>query len=137
VTIIHEAEYIGLALATKQEICLTNTLKELNIPVTTALIFCDKAATIDIPYNPKIGDQSKYIDVAYNLVYKNIESGQISLLQIESNENLANDYIKGVPQLTLWILRTAIMSAKYRRMLDFGRYFIILLFYYGYLFHLS
>jgi hypothetical protein len=107
-----EAEYMALALATKQWIWLTNALKELNVPVTNAAMFCDNKAAIVIAYNHKIDDRSKHIDVAYHVMCENVESGRISLLQVESAENLADICTKGLPQVTLRKLRTAIMDAK-------------------------
>jgi hypothetical protein len=82
------------------------------VPVTNASMFCDNKAAIDLAYNHKIGDRSKHIDIAYHLVRENIESGQISLLQIESAENLADICTKGLPQVTLRKLQTAIMNVK-------------------------
>jgi hypothetical protein len=51
-----KAEYMALALATKQWLRLTNTLEELNVSVTNAAMFCDNKAAIDIAYNHNIGD---------------------------------------------------------------------------------
>jgi hypothetical protein len=107
-----EAQYMALALATKQWIWLMNALEELNIPVTNAAMVCDNKATIEIPYNHKIGARSKHIDVAYHFVRENVESGWISLLQVDSVENLANICTKGLAQVTLRKLRPAIMDAK-------------------------
>jgi hypothetical protein len=107
-----EAEYMALSLATKQWIWLTNALEELNLPVTNAAMFCDNKAAIDIAYNHKVGDRSKYIDIAYHFVRENVESVRISLLQVESAESLADSCTKGLPQVTLRKLRTAIMDAK-------------------------
>jgi hypothetical protein len=107
-----EAEYMALALATKQWIWLTNTLEELNVLVPNAAMFCDNKAAIDIAYNHKIGDRSKHIDIAYHLVPENVESGRISLLQVESTDNLADICTKGLTQVTLRKLRTAIIDAK-------------------------
>jgi hypothetical protein len=70
-----EAEYMALALSTKQWIWLTNTLEELNMPVTNAAIFCDNKAAIVIAYNHKIGDRSKHFDIAYHLLCENVEYG--------------------------------------------------------------
>jgi hypothetical protein len=112
VTSTCEAEYMALALATKQWIWLTNVLEELNLLVTNAGMFCDNKAAIDIAYNHKIGDRSKHIDITYHFVHENGESGRISLLQVESAENLANICTKGRSQVTLRKLRTAIMDAK-------------------------
>jgi hypothetical protein len=107
-----DAEYIALALATKQWIWLTNTLEELNLRVTIVAIFCHNKGAIDIIYNHKIGDRSKYIDIVYHLVCENVESGRISLLQAESAASLADICTNGLPQVTLRKLRTAIMDAK-------------------------
>jgi hypothetical protein len=112
VTSTWEAEYLALALATKQGIWLTNALEELNVPVTIAAMCCDNTTVIDIPYNHKIGDRSKHIDIAYHLVDENIKSGQISFLQVESSENLADICNKELPKVTLRKLRTAIIDPK-------------------------
>jgi hypothetical protein len=45
-------------------------------------------------------------------VHENIESGQISLLKVESDENVADICTKELPQVTLWKLPNAIMDAK-------------------------
>jgi hypothetical protein len=92
-----QAEYMVLALATKQWIWLTNALEALNVPVTNAAMFCDNQAAIDIIYNHKIGDRSKHIDIAYHLVCENVESGRMSPLQVESAENLADICTNGLP----------------------------------------
>jgi hypothetical protein len=107
-----EAEYMALPLGTKQWIWLTNALEELNMPVTNAAMFCDNKAAIDIAYNHNIGDHSKHIEISYQLVYANVESGRISLLQVLSVENLADICTQGLPPVTLRKLGTAIMDAK-------------------------
>jgi hypothetical protein len=107
-----EAEYMALALATKQWIWLRNAVEELNVPVTNAPIFCDNKAAIDIAYNHKIDNKSKYFDIAYHLVHENVEFRHISLLQVESAEILADICTKGRPQVTLRKLRTSIMDVK-------------------------
>jgi hypothetical protein len=75
-------------------------------------MFCDNKAPIDIAYNHKIVERSKHIDIAYHLVRENVESGRISLLQVESAENLADICTKELPQVTVLKLRTAIMDTK-------------------------
>jgi hypothetical protein len=75
------------------------------------MIYNNKAA-IDIASNHKIGKRSKHIDIVYDLVYENVESRLLSLLQVESGTNLADICTKGLPQVNLWKLRTAIMDAK-------------------------
>jgi hypothetical protein len=86
--------------------------EELNCPVTNAAMFCDNRAATDIAYNHIIDDRSKHIDIAYHLVHENVESGQISLLQVELAENLADIYPNGLPQVTLYKLQPATIDAK-------------------------
>jgi hypothetical protein len=112
VTSTYEAEYMVVGFATKQWIWLLNALEECNVSVTNAAIFCDKKTAIAIAYIHTIGDRSKYINVAYHSVRENFESGRISLLQVESAENLSDICTKEFPQVTLRKLRTAIMDAK-------------------------
>jgi hypothetical protein len=119
---------MALALATNQWIWLTNAIEDLIVPVTNAAMFYNIKSAIDIAYNHKIGDRSKHIDVAYHLVHENIESGRISLLQIESDENLADICPKGLQQVTLRKLGTAIIDAIRGGILDFGGYFLTLLY---------
>jgi hypothetical protein len=82
------------------------------VPVTNAAMLSNNTAAIDIAYNHNIGDRSKHIDVAYHLVHENIESGRISLLQVESGENLADICTNGLSQVTLRKLQTLIMDPK-------------------------
>jgi hypothetical protein len=77
-----------------------NAIEELNMPVTNTPMFCKNKASIEIAYNHKIGDRSKYIDIAYLVVHGNVKSGRISLLQVEWAENLANIYTIGPPPVT-------------------------------------
>lgn len=107
-----EAEYMALALATKQWIWLTNALVELNIPIYNNAMFCDNKAAIDIAHNHKIGDRSKHIDIAYHLVREHVEKGHMTLLPVASADNLADICTKGLPQATLRKLRDAIMDGK-------------------------
>jgi hypothetical protein len=107
-----EAEYMALALATKQWIWLTNAFDELNVPVTNAPMFYYNKAAIDIADNKKIDDRSIHIDIAYHLVHENVESAWISHLQVESAQNLTDICTKELLQVTLGNLRTAIMDAK-------------------------
>jgi hypothetical protein len=107
-----EPEYMALTLATTQWIWFTHAIGELNVLVTNVPIFCDNKAAIDIAYDQKIGDRSNLIDVTYHLVHTNVESGQISLLQVESGENVADIGTNVPPQVTLGKLPTAILDAK-------------------------
>jgi len=91
-----EAEYMTPAMTTKHNLWLKRGLQELltkDIPIT---LFCDSNAAIDIAYNPKLNDQSKHIDVAYHFTSEKIDEGNISIMYIISEENLADICTKRV-----------------------------------------
>jgi hypothetical protein len=111
-----------------------NALQELDMPFTNTALLDNNTAPMDIAYNHKKGDQSKYIDVIYHKVHNNYESGWISLLEVKSDDNLGDICTKGCLLVTLRKLRTVIIDAKLWLMLDFGGYFIILLFHCRYSF---
>jgi hypothetical protein len=111
-TSMYEPKYMALALATKEWIWLTNTYEELNMLVTNAAMCCNKKTTLDIAYNHKTGHRSNHTDVAYYLVCENVTSGRISLLQIQSVENLADVCTNGPKQITSQKLRISIMDAN-------------------------
>jgi hypothetical protein len=103
---------MALALSTKQWIWILNAFEEVSVQLTNITMFCHDQPVINIVYNHKIGNRSKHIAVAHHVVHKNIESGWISVLQVESTENGDNICTKGPPQVTLWKCRAAIMDAK-------------------------
>jgi hypothetical protein len=54
--------------------------EKFNVPFTNAAMFCNNKVTFGSPYNHKIGDRSKYINVAYYFVCETVQSGGIFLL---------------------------------------------------------
>jgi hypothetical protein len=89
-----------------------NALEDLKFPLTNTAMFGKNKATFDSAYNYKIGVRSKHSDLAYCLVPENVESGLISLFQIESSENLADIFTKGLLHATLCNLRMPIVDEK-------------------------
>jgi hypothetical protein len=63
--------------------------------IPTAL-FCDSNAAIDVAYNPKLNDQSKHIDVAYHFTREQIDKGNVSVIYVPLEENLADICTKGM-----------------------------------------
>jgi len=91
-----EAEYMALAMTTKHHHWLKRESQELlKIDILTAL-FCDSNATIDVEHNSKLHDQSKHNDVAYHFTREQINKGNVSVMYVPSEENLADIYTKGM-----------------------------------------
>jgi hypothetical protein len=103
---------MGLALPKNQWIWLMNTHDNLNALVTNPAMLYNNKATIDFAYNHKINNRSKYINIAYDLLHENVEPGPISLLKVESAENLVHIYTKQPSQVILQTFCSPIMNAK-------------------------
>ena len=65
-----EAEYMVLAMATKQHVWLLRGLTELSYPDIQHLLRWDNFGTIDLVHNPQISDRSKHIQVSYHFVWE-------------------------------------------------------------------
>jgi len=107
-----EAEYMALAMTIKHHLwlkCGTQELLKEDIP--TAL-FCDSNAAIDVPYNPKLNDRSKHIDIAYHFTREQIDQGNVSVMYAPSEENLADICTKGMTRYVNDHLCSKIFGSK-------------------------
>ena len=91
-----EAEYMAVAMTTKHHLWLKCGSQELlKMDILTAL-FCDSNAAIDVAYNPKLNDGSKYIGVAYHFTREQIDKGNMSVMYLPSEENIADICTNGM-----------------------------------------
>jgi hypothetical protein len=87
---------MALAMITKHHLWLKHGLQELlkeNIP--TAL-YCDSHTGIDVAYNLKLINRLKHIDVEYHFTREQINQGNVSVMYVSSEENLADICTKGM-----------------------------------------
>jgi len=85
-----QAEYIALATTTKDHIWLKHRTQEILKEDIPMALFCDTKAAIDVAYNPKLNNRSKDIEIAYHFTREQIEQGNVSILYLPSEENLAD-----------------------------------------------
>jgi len=83
----------------------------LKIDIPNAL-FCDSNAAIDVSYNPKLNDQSKRIDVAYHITREQIDQGNVSVMYVPLEENLADICTKGMTRYVNDHLCSKIFGSK-------------------------
>jgi len=87
----------------------TQELLKKDIP--TAL-FCDSNAAMDVAYNPKLNDRSKHIDIAYHFTEEQIEQGNVSVMYVTLEENLADICTKGMTRYVNDHLCSKIFGSK-------------------------
>jgi len=103
---------MALAMRTKHYLWLKRGLQELlKQDIPTALV-CDSNATIDIAYNPKLNARSRHIDVAYHFTREQINKGNVSVMHVPLEENLADICTKGMTRYVNNHLCSKIFQSK-------------------------
>ncbi|KAI0991574.1 hypothetical protein K3495_g16613 [Podosphaera aphanis] len=109
------AEYMALALATKQYIWILRGLNRFLGNTVSAAISSDNTAAIELAHNPKLNDASKHIDIAYHFTRERIEDKSLTLLHVPSADNLADICKKGIPRPRHCELCTLIFGTDHNR----------------------
>ena len=94
-----EAEYIAASNAAKEAIWLQKFLGELGVAPSLdgpVLVFCDSIAAIAQAKEPKSHQCTKHILWCYHLIREIVERGDINLLKIDGEENLADTFTKAL-----------------------------------------
>jgi len=117
-----EAEYMALAMTTKHHLWLKRGSQELlKMDIPTAL-FCDCNTAINVAYNPKLNDRSKHIDVAYHFTREQIDKGNLSVMYVPLEENLADICTKGMTRYVIDHLCSKIFGSKWEGVLKIRKY---------------
>ena len=107
-----EDEYMALAMTTKYHLWLKRGIQMLlEIDIPNALV-CDSNAAMDVAFNPKLNDRSKHIDVAYHLTQEQIDQGNVLVMYVPSEENLADICTKGMTRYVNDHLYSKIFGSK-------------------------
>jgi transposase InsO family protein len=85
-----EAEYMAACNAAKEGIWLTLLLKDLGISKAPMRLLIDNTAALAIAKNPIASNRSKHIDVQYHFVRERVESGEILVAHVPSEDNVAD-----------------------------------------------
>ena len=94
-----EAEYIAATHVAKQVIWHRALLTELGIQLPPTLtIFSDNQGACAISHNPEFHARTKHIDIAYQFLRDLVQSGQIDVVYVNTNFNLADIFTKGLPR---------------------------------------
>jgi hypothetical protein len=93
-----EAEYMALALGTKEAIWLRRLLHELLHPAAgPTLINVDNQSCIKLAKNPELHQLTKHIDIQYHFTRKEVEAGTIKLEYCPTKKMAADFLTKSVP----------------------------------------
>jgi hypothetical protein len=93
-----DAEYIALSEACRETMWLRHFAHELGILKTiSTLLLCDNNGARVLAYDPLHHTRSKHIDVRHHYIRERVESLDIVVKYIPSNDNIADVFTKALP----------------------------------------
>lgn len=108
-----EAEYMALCAAVQEAICLRRLLEDLGqqqeSPTT---IYEDNQGCIALSKNPVYHKRSKHIDIRYHFTREKVESGEITLEYVATEQQLADILTKPLPSHRVSRLRERVLGYK-------------------------
>lgn len=95
-----EAEYRAVATATAEVLWVKNLFQELHHTINKVpVIYCDNAGATYVSANPVFHSKMKHLALDYHFVRENVQSGNLRVSYISTNDQLANALTKRLPRL--------------------------------------
>lgn len=92
-----EAEYMAAFEAAKEVIWLRALLKAINFECPEATtVLCDNNAAITVAQDPSLHQRMKHVDIRYHFLRERVNSDEIKLSYINTNNNLADIFTKAL-----------------------------------------
>ena len=94
-----EAEYISLANAVQEAKFLKQLCNDMNITIENFVMNVDNQGAINLAKNPVNHQRSKLIDIKYHFLRSEIQTGNLILQYVSTEENVADIFTKPVSQV--------------------------------------
>ena len=93
-----EAEYRALATTTSELIWLQQLLSDFQITQSSpTVLFCDNQAAVYIATNPVFHERTKHIEIDLYFVRSHVQRGEVKLLPVRTQHQLADMFTKPLP----------------------------------------
>jgi hypothetical protein len=92
-----EVEYMAIAEATKEALCLKGLYSELCGVKSCITIYCDSQSAIYLVKDQVLTEITKHIDIRYHFVCDVIEQGLVKVYKISTHDNRVDMMMKHVP----------------------------------------
>jgi hypothetical protein len=99
------SEYIALAHTVKEAIWIKQLFQEIGIDITPIKIRVDSQGALDLAINARFSQKTKHIDIRHHFIRHHIETGDISLEYLRTNEMTADILTKALDRTTFEKLR--------------------------------
>ncbi|PKU60143.1 Retrovirus-related Pol polyprotein from transposon TNT 1-94 [Dendrobium catenatum] len=102
-----EAEYRALSTAATDIIWIRRLMADFRFNISTpTTLYCDNVSAIALAHNPVFHARTKHIEVDYHFIRDCIKSATLTLLHINSQDQLADIFTKALPRLRFADLRS-------------------------------
>ncbi|CAL9016331.1 unnamed protein product [Prunus brigantina] len=95
---LREAEFIAATEACKEMLWMKRFLQELGQEQHKYILHCDSQSAIHLSKNPSFHSRSKHIDVRYHWIRDVLESKQLQLEKIHTDDNSSDMMTKSLPK---------------------------------------
>ncbi|CAN6448059.1 unnamed protein product [Victoria cruziana] len=93
-----DAEYRAVAMKIIELLCLKIVLRDLGMETTQPKkMFCDNKAAINLANNLVLHDRMKYVELDRHFIRKKIDSKELVLSYVRSEDQVADMFTKGLP----------------------------------------
>ncbi|GKD58053.1 hypothetical protein Tco_1295562 [Tanacetum coccineum] len=94
---ITETKYMALTEAIKKSIWLKGLLIKLGVNLRSVVVNCDNQSAIYLSRNAMFHERMKHINVRYHFIREIVESREIEVAKIGTEDNAADAFTKVVP----------------------------------------
>jgi hypothetical protein len=113
-----EAEYIALSQSMRDIIPLQDLMKELNgifghrdiKPNINCKLFEDNNGALELAKTPRYRPRTKHIAIKYHHFREHVQNGSISIHAIDTKEQIADQFTKGLQLATFEYLRCKLLG---------------------------
>ena len=106
-----EAEYMATCAAVQEVMCLRQFFADIGFDQKEATtIHQDNQACIALSSNPIYQKRTKHIDIRYHYIREKVEDGEVVLVHVPSERQLADLLTKPLPRVRLAMLRDIVMG---------------------------
>jgi hypothetical protein len=100
-----EVEYVAAASFGSQLLWITYTLSDFGEECSHVPLMCDSTSAISVAENPVLHSRTKHIELRYHFLRDNVEKGNIDLIHVLTEKQLADILTKPLDQATFARLR--------------------------------
>jgi hypothetical protein len=100
-----KAEYVAAASCCAQLLWMKQTLKDFGVTCGVMPLLCDNESAIKIAHNLVQNERTKHIDIRHHFLRDHVNLGNIFLMQVKTEEQLADIFMKPLDEANFCRLR--------------------------------